>query len=255
MIKYFIIFTAIGLLIGRLSRLDARLFYIAIISLAWGAHTEFIWGLAAMGELFLGSLISRAIWNPDGTRQTHSTTGSPANPLVEISTLVVFRAKTLAILDREMHYVVDTPGSQQEVFNKATRGAHESGLNEYDAAIAFMLIQLKSLFRPLSDSILEFYIEKLCDCKRLTPMSTVANEFLEIYIVDHQSDFTDPRLDRPELAFVSNILKERDIATNTVSGGSASLEDRLSELRSLREKGLISEAQHELKSREILRNL
>lgn len=86
-------------------------------------------------------------------------------------------------------------------------------------------------------------------------MSTVANEFLEVYIVDHQSDFTDARLDRPELAFVSNILKERDITTNTVSGGSASLEDRLSELRSLREKGLISEAQHELKSREILRNL
>lgn len=255
MIKYFIIFTVIGLVIGRLPRLDARVFYIVFISLAWGAYTQFIWGLAAMGELLLGCLISRAIWKPHDAQQTYSSAGHPTTPSAGFATLVVFRAKTLAILDREMQYSVDTPGLQQEAFNKTTRGAHECGLNEYDAAIAFMLIQLKSLFRPISSRILEFYIERLCDCNRLTPMSTIARELLEIYIVDHQSDFTESLLSRPELAFVSKLLKEHDIGANAVSGGSVNLEARLSELRALREKGLISEAQYERKSSELLGNL
>lgn len=255
MIKYFIIFTVIGLFIGRVPRLDGRIFYIAAISLVWGYHTEIVWGLAAMGELFLGCFISRAISKPGGTQQIYSTMDHSKSSLAEFSALVVFRAKTLAILKLEMHYTVDTPGSHQEAFNKATRGAHESGLNEYDAAIAFMLIQLKALSRPIRPQTIDFYVEKLCDCMRLIPLSTVAITLLKIYIVDHQSDFSDDLLNRPELTFVSDILKTNDITFIAVPSGSASLESRLSELRALREKSLISDAQYDIKSSEIIRSL
>lgn len=256
MLKYFIIFTTIGLLIGRLERMDARLFYIAIISLGWASYTEFIWGLAAMGELFLGTLISRAIWQPgDAKRQTAATPGGPQIASTELPSLIVFKAKTLAVLDREMNYSVDIPGPMQETFNKATRGALENGLNEYDAAIAFMLILLKRMDRPVSRENLEPYLEKLCECMKLTPFSTHALEFLRIYVVDHRSDFSPDLLERPDLSFVAKILNEDDRPSNAVSSEGSSLRTRLSELRNLRETGLISQAQYDLKSSEILRDL
>jgi hypothetical protein len=256
MLKYFIIFTSIGLLIGRLERMDARLFYIALISLGWATYTEFIWGLAAMGELFLGAFISRAIWPPSDTRrQTDGTQHGPQIPSAGLPSLTVFRANTLSVLDREMNYSVDIPGPMQETFNKATRGALENGLNEYDAAIAFMLILLKRMDRPVSKENLESYLEKLRECMKLTPLSTHAFEFLRIYVVDHRSDFSPDLLERPELSFVSKILNEDDRPSIAISSESSTLRTRLSELRNLRETGLISQAQYDLKSSEILRNL
>lgn len=256
MLKYFILFMAIGLVIGRLQRTDARLIYVAIISLGWASYTEFIWGLAAMGELFLGTFISRAIWPPSDAKQaTNDFQDSPEISLAEPPVLTVFRAKTLAILRQEMNYLVDIPGPMQESFNKATSGAMEIGLNEYDAAIGFMLILLKRMDRPVPKDTVEPYLEKLCECMRLVPMSKHAMELLKIYVVDHRSDFTPGLLERPEIAFVSKILKDDDLTSVSLPSDNSNLETRLSELRALREKGLISQAQYDLRSSEILRDL
>lgn len=256
MLKYFILFTAIGLVIGRLQRTDARLIYIAIISFGWASYTEFIWGLAAMGELFLGTFISRAIWPPSDAKQaTNSLQYSPEISLTEPPVLTAFRAKTLAILRQEMNYSVDITGPMQESFNKATSGAVEIGLNEYDAAIGFMLILLRRMDRPVSNDTVEPYLEKLCECMRLIPKSKHAIELLKIYVVDHRSDFSPDLLERPEIAFVSRILKEDDHSSISLPSDNSNLETRLSELRALRDKGLISQAQYDLKSSEILRDL
>lgn len=229
MIKYFIIFTIIGLFIGRVPSFSVRTFYITAISFVWGYHTGIIWGFAAMGELFLGCFISMAISSSINTRQIYDAKDQCQKSFADFSRIVVFRAKTLAILKLEMRFTVDTPGVHQEAFNRATRSAFELGLNEYDAAIGFMLCQLKELSRPIHQYNINTYVERLCDCMRLTSLSTGAMTMLEIYIVDHRSDFNGDLLNRSELAFVFNILNRNDLNFYSASPGNASSDALTSE--------------------------
>lgn len=65
MIKYFVIFTAIGFAIGRfVPSAKVSFSYIAVVSLFWGSQSEVIWGLVALGELSLGYLIATIFLNP-----------------------------------------------------------------------------------------------------------------------------------------------------------------------------------------------
>lgn len=275
MLKYFIIFTALGFLIGKVPSRGVAFFYIAFISVFWGSHTEVIWGLAASGELLLGYFIGATFQSgqrPPSSRQAppqrfepalddrSSREGQITNRLIEpssgLASLASFKAKTLEVLKCDLDYFVATPGLQQELFDKVTRTARELGINEYDAAIAFMLLQLKALSRPLSTGVVDFYAEKLSKCMRLVPKSKGALELVRIFVVDHRSDFTPHLLARPEMAFATGILEEEDDEPPPVySKYRSDSESRLREIISLKEKGLISTEQYEAKAKEIIRDL
>ena len=59
--------------------------------------------------------------------------------------LIWYRTKVLRVLKEEFDYYPAIPGFQMEVFNACTRQVRSNGGNEYDAAIAFMMIQISAL--------------------------------------------------------------------------------------------------------------
>ena len=68
MLKYFLIFTAIGFAIGRfIPNPRMGFFYMAAISLLWGASSQAIWGLATLGELLLGYFVAFTFFKPNDT--------------------------------------------------------------------------------------------------------------------------------------------------------------------------------------------
>lgn len=65
MLTYFLIFTAIGFAIGRfIPNPRVGFFYMAFISLVWGANSQAVWGLATLGELLLGYFVAFTFFNP-----------------------------------------------------------------------------------------------------------------------------------------------------------------------------------------------
>ena len=63
MIKYFLIFTAVGFLIAKLIKSERNGLFVAIaISIIWGLLSQPIWGLVTLGELLLGFLLGRVIF-------------------------------------------------------------------------------------------------------------------------------------------------------------------------------------------------
>jgi hypothetical protein len=75
--------------------------------------------------------------------------------------LVWFRTKTLRVVKVDLGYDAAVPGMQTASFNAVTRNARNAGGNEYDAAIAFMLVQLGMLSEPLTEKSKQFIDEKL----------------------------------------------------------------------------------------------
>jgi hypothetical protein len=59
MLGYFIFFSIIGLLLGKLIATQKTVFFSIIgISILWGLTSAPIWGLAAFGEMFFGYMIA-----------------------------------------------------------------------------------------------------------------------------------------------------------------------------------------------------
>lgn len=179
--------------------------------------------------------------------------------------LIWFRTKALNVFKNELNYDVATPGHQQENFNRSTRGAYEKNLNEYDAVIAFMLIEFKLLSRPITDFAREFYIDKLSSLNRISFQSKMGRQFIEIYLEDYKSDFTPEMLERWELSFAKDFLNEKNSIQQAVSPtvqqqdvdepSAKTLELKLVELKSLKDKGLITEDQFNTRTMELLRTI
>jgi hypothetical protein len=59
MLGYFILFSLVGLVLGKLIATQKTIFFSIIgISILWGLISAPIWGLAAFGEMFFGYMIS-----------------------------------------------------------------------------------------------------------------------------------------------------------------------------------------------------
>lgn len=189
MLFYFLVFLSIGVALARLSSRNVAFGYMLFISAFWGFRSELLWGLAALGELSLGYFVGLTIF---GSKDGDSSTAkmSPQERLklhlrssmhdqqidrqLTESTqgkalLGLFQEKVLSVLNNEFNYFPDVNGFQRDVFTRVTTGAIQLDINEYDAAIGFILLQLKSLTRPLSATVIDFYAEKLGVCIRLAP--------------------------------------------------------------------------------------
>lgn len=185
--------------------------------------------------------------------------------------LIWFRTKVLTVFKNELDYNVATPGHQQDSFNSTTRAAYENGLNEFDAVITFMLIQLGILSRPISENVKWFYIDKLSSLHTLSYKSVMGKKLIELYVKNNKDDFTLEMLSRWELDFVKRILGDeiqkpfldQSISENKVltvndssrPNQSTNLETKLLELKGLRDKELITEEQFNARTMEILRSV
>ena len=58
MLSYFLVFTLLGLIVGRLIVKDKAALLLVVVSIFWGVSSGPIWGLATFGELFLGFYIA-----------------------------------------------------------------------------------------------------------------------------------------------------------------------------------------------------
>lgn len=92
--------------------------------------------------------------------------------------LTWFRSKVLAVLEQELSYKPSVPGLQSATFNAITKQGRGAGWNEYDAAIAFMLVQLGVLPKPLSADASVFYMEKMVLVSALAQKATVGNQLI-----------------------------------------------------------------------------
>lgn len=61
MLSYFLLFTFIGFLIGNFLTKDKGIAVIIVGAIIWGIYSAPIWGLASLGEMFLGLYLSKAI--------------------------------------------------------------------------------------------------------------------------------------------------------------------------------------------------
>lgn len=59
MIAYFFVFSLLGYFIGKILHQDKGVFLIILLSTLWGVSSAPIWGLASLGELFLGFYIAK----------------------------------------------------------------------------------------------------------------------------------------------------------------------------------------------------
>ena len=57
----------------------------------------------------------------------------------------IFRVKVIAILKNDFSYEPDLSGDLYEIFKLLTKTTKKTGGNQYDAAIAYMLMQLEIL--------------------------------------------------------------------------------------------------------------
>lgn len=227
MLTYFVIFTAIGVALARLPSRNVAFGYILFISLFWGANSEIVWGLAALGELSLGYFAGLYFfesnqknkeraerfrempksWEKGNSKRDEQEVDRTSDEFVEKMSLELFQGRVLKILQKDFNYFPDINGFQHQSFLTVTLNARKVGINAYDAAIAFMLLQLKALIRPLSPAVFDFYAEKLSVCFKLAPQSIGALYLIEIFVLDHKNDFKGSLASRPELFFVADILK------------------------------------------------
>ena len=61
MLIYFIFFTLMGYFIGRLLTQDKAVILIVVLAALWGIFSAPVWGLASLGEMFLGLYLSKII--------------------------------------------------------------------------------------------------------------------------------------------------------------------------------------------------
>lgn len=59
--------------------------------------------------------------------------------------MIWYRSKVLRVLKEEFRYEPAVPGWQSETFNGITRHMKGQGGNEYDGAIAFMLVTVSAM--------------------------------------------------------------------------------------------------------------
>lgn len=100
--------------------------------------------------------------------------------------LVWFRTKTLKVITEDLQYKPAVPGFQTTAFKSVTRAARANRWNECDAAIAFMLVQLGALPRPLEDDSQRFYIEKIELLLSVATRSTVGRALIEAFLAEQR---------------------------------------------------------------------
>ena len=61
MLIYFLLFTLVGYFIGRLLTQDKGVILIIVLAVLWGLSSAPVWGLASLGEMFLGLYLSKII--------------------------------------------------------------------------------------------------------------------------------------------------------------------------------------------------
>lgn len=102
--------------------------------------------------------------------------------------IVWFRTKTLRVLKDEFNYEPNLTGVQKDPFNLVTRTTITNGGNEYDAAIAFIISQIKLLIEGLIPEIkrepdqdtLKFVQQKIMTIQDVFPLSNgLTTEWLD----------------------------------------------------------------------------
>ena len=61
MLIYFLVFTLVGYVIGRLLMQDKGVILIIVLAVLWGVSSAPVWGLASLGEMLLGLYLSKII--------------------------------------------------------------------------------------------------------------------------------------------------------------------------------------------------
>lgn len=59
MLIYFLFFALMGYFIGRLLTRDNGVVLIVVLAVIWGISSAPVWGLASLGEMFLGFYIAQ----------------------------------------------------------------------------------------------------------------------------------------------------------------------------------------------------
>lgn len=192
--------------------------------------------------------------------------------------IIWYRTKVLNICSKEFNYSVSTPGSQQELFNRATRGAFENKLNEYDGAIAVMLAVVRTLISPTSGNAEEFYVDVLFKIISIISKSKMGQDLLSIHVMEYPEHFSIDFMEKwPQLKFIelfivrpvkmknkidveSNMFSESENCksleeiSNSEAENKSTKEQRLIELRDLREKNLINDEEYSDAKKEVLRS-
>ena len=97
--------------------------------------------------------------------------------------LVWFRTKALRVVTQDLAYNAAVPGFQGAVFNAVTRQVRTNAGNEYDAAIAFMLVQLGSLSTPLDEKATAFTMDKLQLIRVIVDSSNHGSELVREFLL------------------------------------------------------------------------
>lgn len=234
MLKYFLIFTALGALISKVPTSGVAFFYIGVISLFWWGQTEFIWGLAALGELTLGYSIGKLVFRksdahtsmtamrfenmgreqvmaakPSAGRRAMNHLETPEE-LLDRSRALSLQSSAMVILKEEFNYPTGLTKHHPEYLNRVVNEGISLGINEYDAAIASMLLELNNLGRPIPKVHTDFFHESLRRCYKLSAKSNGGHELIRLFVHDRRVDFADDILSRPDMSFLVELLEETD---------------------------------------------
>ncbi len=63
MLVYFLVFCLLGYLIGKLISREKGVALIVLLAVLWGISSAPVWGLASLGEMFLGFYIAQLFGN------------------------------------------------------------------------------------------------------------------------------------------------------------------------------------------------
>lgn len=98
-----------------------------------------------------------------------------------ISTLL-FRSKTMQVIEQDLAYKLPTIGPHNAVLNEVTSSAKARKMNEYDAAIAFMISQFHILTKPHSQESKQFIRDKLAKIFHIVPKATIGMELYREFL-------------------------------------------------------------------------
>lgn len=105
--------------------------------------------------------------------------------LMRVGVMLRFKQKTLGVIVSELEYNPSVPGIQGASFNQAARFVKQQGGNEYDAAIAFMLIQIGVMLDSGGGNIDDsraFIRDKYKLIESLIPKSIIGEDLFQAHI-------------------------------------------------------------------------
>lgn len=93
--------------------------------------------------------------------------------------LIWFRAKVLQVLRIDFNYEPAVPGVQTKVFNTVTKEVRKSKGNEFDAAVAFMVIQADAIKDSEDPEVIEWTRLVASNVNNILPRCTVVTDYLD----------------------------------------------------------------------------